>query len=111
MGLRNKMRRLEAAARGNLESFILEDGSRHWYDVASGERFLHSLACLRAQGEGKTTFPEPPETVRAPPGRGTGGRHSLRSTIPVPSISSPTIPRPSWSVGSSYPALWWSGVS
>ena len=31
----------------------------------SAERFLHSLECLRAQGEGKTSFPEPPVTVRA----------------------------------------------
>ena len=65
MGPRDKLRRLEAAARGRLESFELEDGSRHYFDRVSGERFLHSLACLRAQGEGETTFPEPPETVRA----------------------------------------------
>ena len=63
--MRAKLRRLEAAARGNLESFELIDGSRYWYDRTSGERFLHSLACLRAQGEGKTSFPERPETVRA----------------------------------------------
>ena len=48
-----------------MESFELEDGSRHYYDRVSGERFLHSMACLRAQGEGKTTFPEPPETLLA----------------------------------------------
>jgi hypothetical protein len=65
MGLRDKMRRLENAMRGNLESFVLEDGSRFYYDPVSAERFLHSMACLRAQGEGKTTFPEPPESVRA----------------------------------------------
>ena len=65
MGLRGKMRTLERLARGQVESFELEDGSRHYYDRVSGERFLHSMACLRAQGEGKTTFPEPPETLRA----------------------------------------------
>jgi hypothetical protein len=65
MGLRDKMRRLENSLRGHLESFELEDGSRHYYDLQSGEVFLHSMACLRAQDEGKTTFPEPPETVRA----------------------------------------------
>ena len=63
--MRAKLRRLEAAARGNLESFELEDGSRYWYDPSNAERFLHSLACLRAQGEGKTSFPAPPETARA----------------------------------------------
>ncbi len=65
MGLRGKMRALERLARGKLGSFELEDGSRHYFDRSSGELFLHSLACLRAQGEGKTTFPEPPETLRA----------------------------------------------
>ncbi len=65
MGLRDKMRRLESALRGQVESFELEDGSRHYYDPVSPERFLHSMNCLRAQSEGETTFPEPPETVRA----------------------------------------------
>jgi hypothetical protein len=63
--VRNKLRRLEAAARGWLESFELADGSRHYYDRVSAERLLHSMECLRAQGEGKTTYPEPPETLRA----------------------------------------------
>lgn len=65
MGLRDKMRRLENALRGSLESFELEDGSRHYYDPVSPDRFLHSMNCLRAQGDGENTFPEPPETVRA----------------------------------------------
>ena len=65
MGLRGKVRALERMAQGQVESFELEDGSRHYYDPSSAERFLHSLECLRAQGEGKTSFPEPPETVRA----------------------------------------------
>jgi hypothetical protein len=62
---RGKLRRLENAMRGQLESFELEDGSYHFFDRASGERFLHSMACLRAQGRGETTYPEPPETLRA----------------------------------------------
>ncbi len=65
MGFRDKMRRFEQAARGHLESFELEDGSRYWYDPMSPERFLHSMECLGAQGEGKTTFPEPPPVVKA----------------------------------------------
>ena len=65
MGLRGWVKRLERGARSNLASFQLEDGSRFYYDPASGERFLHSMDCLRAQGEGKATFPEPPESVRA----------------------------------------------
>jgi hypothetical protein len=65
LGFRDKLRRLEQAARGHLESFELEDGSHCYYDPASAEVFLHSMDCLRAQGDGGTTFPEPPETVRA----------------------------------------------
>jgi hypothetical protein len=65
MTLKGQLRRLERGLRGTLESFVLEDGSRYYYDPTSGECFLHSMACLRAQGEGKTTFPEPPETVKA----------------------------------------------
>ena len=65
MGIREKIRRLEDAARGHLASFELEDGSRHWYDPVSPERFLHTMDCLGAQGDGETTFPEPPQTVRA----------------------------------------------
>jgi hypothetical protein len=65
VGLRDKLRRLERGAQSSLKSFVLEDGSRHYFDPASGECFLHSMDCLRAQGEGKTSFPEPPETVKA----------------------------------------------
>jgi hypothetical protein len=67
MGLRRWLSRLEHAARDNLEmeSFELEDGSRYYYDPVSPERFLHSMECQDAQGDGETTFPQPPETVRA----------------------------------------------
>ncbi len=65
MGFRDKLRRFEQAARDHLESFVLEDGSRFYYDPASAEVFLHSMECLEAQGEGKTTFPEPPPVVKA----------------------------------------------
>jgi len=51
MELTDKMRRLELATRGKLRSLELCDGSRHFYDPTSPERFLHSLDCLRAQGE------------------------------------------------------------
>ena len=58
------MRRLERAARENLASFVLEDGSRYYFNPASGECFLHSMDCLDAQGECRP-FPEPPETLKA----------------------------------------------
>lgn len=64
MGLRDKLKRLEQDLRGHLESFVLTDGSRHYYDPASGERFLHSMDCLCAQGDGKP-FLEPPETIKS----------------------------------------------
>ena len=65
MGLRSKLRALERYARDQVDSFELADDSRHYYDPVSPERFLHTMDCLRAQGDGGTTFPEPPETVRA----------------------------------------------
>jgi hypothetical protein len=64
VGLRGKLRRLERGARGNLTSFILEDGSRHYYNPESGECFLHACDCVRAGSEGES-FPEPPETIKA----------------------------------------------
>jgi hypothetical protein len=64
VGLRCKLRRLELGARGNLTSFMLEDGSRHYYNPESGECFLHACDCVRAGFEGEA-FPEPPETIKA----------------------------------------------
>jgi hypothetical protein len=61
--LRWALNALKRDARENLASFILEDGSRFYYDPAGPEVFLHSIACLGAQGEGKTMFPEPPPVV------------------------------------------------
>ncbi len=64
MGLRGWVRRLEHVARGNLEIFVLEDGTRHYYDPESGEVFLHGFDCIRAGYEGES-FPEPPATIKA----------------------------------------------
>jgi hypothetical protein len=63
--VRSWIRRLERAASEDLESFELLDGSRYFYNPTSAECFLHSMDCLRAQGEGEATFPEPPEMVKA----------------------------------------------
>ena len=64
MTLKGQLRRLERGLRGTLESFVLEDGSRYYFDPMSGDCFLHGMECLRVQGEGKP-FPEPPETIKA----------------------------------------------
>jgi hypothetical protein len=64
VGLRNKLRKLERGAREDLASLILADGSRYYFNPTSAEIFLHSMGCLRAQGECEP-FPEPPETVKA----------------------------------------------
>ena len=64
MGFRGKLRRLERGARGNLESFVLEDGSRYYFNPTSAECFLHACACVRAEHDGEP-FPEPPETIKA----------------------------------------------
>jgi len=47
MGLRDKLRRLQKAAEGELESFELLDGSRYYYDTmeTAKELFLHSYDC------------------------------------------------------------------
>ena len=62
MGPRDKLRRLEAAARGRLESFELLDGSRFYFNPASAELFLHWCNCARA-GNARN-WPEPPEVLR-----------------------------------------------
>jgi hypothetical protein len=63
MGPRDKLRRLEAAARGHLASFELVDDSRFYYERQSGEVFLHICECLR--NHDKPERPEPPEIVKA----------------------------------------------
>jgi hypothetical protein len=60
--MRHKLRRLERAARGKLGSFMLEDGSRSYFDPTSAELFLHWCDCLRAGSA--HNWPPPPEVVR-----------------------------------------------
>jgi hypothetical protein len=62
--LRGWIKRLERRARGDLPSFALTDGSRHYYNPESGEYFLHACDCLRAHGDCEP-FPAPPETIKA----------------------------------------------
>ena len=50
---------------GECESFDLEDGSRFYHDPVQGQVFLHPCECLRAQGGGATTFPQPPPVIKA----------------------------------------------
>jgi hypothetical protein len=59
--MRSKLRRLLRAARGNLESFELLDGSRHYYDPleTAKELFLHAIDCLCA--DSLEDWPEVPE--------------------------------------------------
>ena len=64
MTLRGRLKSLEEDMRGHLESFVLEDGSRHYYNPTSGELFLFSVECVRIQGTGKP-WPETPETIKA----------------------------------------------
>ncbi len=61
MGLRGWIKRLERDARGNLSSFVLEDGSRHYFNPESGECFRE---CIRVGSEGKP-LPELPKTIKA----------------------------------------------
>jgi hypothetical protein len=62
MPLRSWIKRIEKAAKGNLESFELLDGSRYYFDPLSWELFLHWCDCLRAGSA--HNWPEPPAVVR-----------------------------------------------
>jgi hypothetical protein len=64
MGLRDQLRNLRRELRGNLDSFVLEDGSRYYHDPQSLELIAHIFDCLHAQAEG-VPFPEPPEILKA----------------------------------------------
>ncbi len=60
--VRRWLARLEHAARGELESFELLDGSRYYHDPLDPELLLHWADCLTAGNPDK--WPEPPEAVR-----------------------------------------------
>jgi hypothetical protein len=60
--VRDKLRRLERAARGHLVSFELLDGSLYFHDPRDPKLFLHWAECLTAGNP--DTWPEPPEAVR-----------------------------------------------
>jgi hypothetical protein len=64
MGLKDQLRNLKRELCGSLDSFVLQDGTRFYYDPTSVELVLHIFDCLHAQAECKP-FPEPPEVVRA----------------------------------------------
>jgi hypothetical protein len=65
MGAKDKLRRLEDAARGQLERFELTDGSRFWFDreQAGITRFLWSLKCAEANCVAER--PDPPPIITA----------------------------------------------
>jgi hypothetical protein len=63
VGFRDKMRHLENAARDNLASFELVDGSCFYYELASPELFLH--ICDGLTNHDKPKRPKPPEMVEA----------------------------------------------
>ena len=50
MGLREWIKRMERATKGDLESFELLDGSRYYFDRLETHRlmFMHWFACARA---------------------------------------------------------------
>ena len=64
MALRDRLRSLKREMRSNLDSFVLSDGTRFYFDPVSPEIFLHCVDCLSAQGDGEP-FPEPPEVLKA----------------------------------------------
>jgi hypothetical protein len=60
--MKNKIRRLERAARGSLASFELLDGSTYWYDPEVFLEVFHFyLECLASSAH---DWPDPPEPVK-----------------------------------------------
>jgi hypothetical protein len=64
MGIRDQLRRLKREMAGSMDFFILEDGTRYYFDPTSTDLILHVFDCLHAQGEG-VPFPDPPEIIMA----------------------------------------------
>jgi hypothetical protein len=60
--MRRWIKRLEHAARGELASFELLDGSLYYFDPASPELFMHWYECGKAGSAHH--WPEPPEVMR-----------------------------------------------
>jgi hypothetical protein len=60
--IRGWVKRLEHAARGDLASLELLDGSRYYFDPASPELFMHWCECGKAGSAHH--WPEPPEVMR-----------------------------------------------
>ena len=63
MALKGQLRRLEQSLRGTLESFVLEDGTRYYFDPIETykELFLHAVDVQLGEAE---KWPEPPEVYR-----------------------------------------------
>ena len=64
MGFKGQIRNLRRELRGSMDSFLLADGTRYYFDPMGTELVEHIFDCLHAQAEGKP-FPEPPEVVKA----------------------------------------------
>jgi hypothetical protein len=64
MALKTLLKRLEHKLHGDLASFVLEDGTTHYFNPKSGQLFLHAAACARAD-HARTPRPEPPATLQA----------------------------------------------
>jgi hypothetical protein len=64
VGLKDRLKRL--VRQREMDSFLLSDGSRFYYDpIETGiELFMHSQGCLGAH-EHPEAWPEPPEIVKA----------------------------------------------
>jgi hypothetical protein len=63
MTLRRQLKRIEQSLRGTLESFVLEDGSRYYYDRLETHKELFLYACDVQLGRGDKWL-EPPEVYR-----------------------------------------------
>jgi hypothetical protein len=63
MTLKGHLKRIERALRGTLDGFVLEDGTRYYFDPTETykEMFLHAYDLQLGDAE---KWPEPPEVYR-----------------------------------------------
>jgi|SRR5215208_4362384 len=63
MTLKGHLKKIERALRGTLDSFVLEDGTRYYFDPIETykEMFLHAYDLQLGDAE---KWPEPPEVYR-----------------------------------------------
>jgi hypothetical protein len=90
MATRDRLRRLQKAMHGNIDSFELADGSRYWFDPAGAckELFGYWSASLRAVHR-EEPRPNPPEILKAVAGAADRERAFRQAYSQAPTLWCP----------------------